>query len=417
MFTLVRAYGIEKTPGSIWKDYNQNNTFDTITCVQMFSLFEDLYFELSTTFLTDSIFVNFNDFRAKFNASSQTLNQMLGEYSQNDLNFLTSIPQYTVQTVEFSDAFRVGYKIQTQAPGLHPTSIVDPNQKTEIRMKRPNTDMRHFYENCLVTVNGYFHRLDTDDENVFVLDGGKSLLQSRQNQIGILNFQNIGKVKTIPITASMIYKQNEDSFLSRKAYFDVPGDLTNKTVLAVIGGYLYLPKNKTLTRVNDNVFCIDFSTVPVLERYYDSSVYLDLKALNIEATPNRPDLISVSDFFKDSNFMKYLTLSQSFFVIVDANNLSFATSEVRQSKIPGTFITYKEPKDLLITNIGKTAEYWKQYEDGQWVMTVEKSYYFNRLLQTQDPPTIITVNSKEAPYRRYYPSQGTLLSIRSNIPA
>lgn len=417
MFILVRAYGIEKTPNSVWKDYNLDNRFSLITCVQMFNLFESLYFQIETEYLADPLYISFEDFRSRYSGSSITLFQLLNEYNDEYLNFLPEITQYQVKTAEFSDAFRVGYKIQTQAPGLHPTSIVDPKQKTEIRMKRPNTNMRSFYENCLVTVNGYFHRLDTDDDYVYVIDGGKSLIQSRQNQIGILNFQSIGKVKSIPITANMVYKQIENSFLSQKAYFDVPGDLTNKTVLAVIGGYLYLPKNKTLTTVSDNVFCIDFSTVPVLERYYDSSKYLDLKELNIEAIPNRSDLLSINKFLSDENFIKYLTASTSFFVIVDATNLSFATSEVRQSKIPGTFVTYTEPKDLLLTSIGKTAEYWKQYEDGHWVMTVEKSYYFNRLLETQNPPDIISVNSKEAPYKRYYNSQGTLLSIRSNVVA
>ena len=49
----------------------------------------------------------------------------------------------------------------------------------------------------------------------------------------------------------------------------------------------------------------------------DAKKYIDLSSLPLSKTIRNIDQISISEFYSDENILAYLTLSQSFFILID----------------------------------------------------------------------------------------------------
>jgi hypothetical protein len=174
--------------------------------------------------------------------------------------------------------------------------------------------------------------------------------------------------------------------------------LTNKSVLAVIGGYLVPPDSGLVTRVSDNEFQIDFQNLPLLQRYYESSGYIDLSSLGLTSSGRNPSQISVQELLSDTVLMKYLTLSQSFFVVLDAPELFVNRLFVKKTGTPGMFISFVEPQYPLCVGNGRMPEYWPRKEEDRWSLSAYDQYNRQKLFDTTDPMRLASVSSVSLPY-------------------
>ena len=276
--------------------------------------------------------------------------------------------------------------------------------------------MQRFHDYCLVTINGFFHQMETDGKYSYIPHGNQSAIMSKDSQMGFLNFETIGKVKTVQITEQMVYKQNADSFLSKRAFIKLPEDTTGKTVLLVVGGYLYLPDGQTFTKAGNETYCVDFNHVPLLERYFESANYLDMGALNLQKNIKFPNQINISDFLSDAKFTKYLTLPQSFFVIIDTPEITFERHFLQKNSFVGRYVSPTEPKSILMTGLGKVSEYWKEYGDNQWVLNVGQAYDMEYVAHTVLPGEISYMTDNTVPAHRYYLSQAYMLDFVASVP-
>ena len=417
MYTLVSGYGTASALGSGWKEIS-NAVLNPIAMNQLFNLYRKLYLTISTPALADPIHVDLDIFRVEYINSTQTLSAMLNNLSNNALDTLDEIPQYSSERVQYEDAFRAGYKIEVTAPYSHPSSLVYPSDRTEVKINRPNTDMQMFYDYCMISINGFWHCSDTDGQSVFALGGGKSLLKSRQNNIGFTSFEKIGKLQHIPITEDILYKLDNSDKYSNRVYFDLSAyDTENKTVMLVIGGYLYLPEPAYIRQYSDNTYMLDFTGVPLFERYFESMRYLDMSSLGLSEYINNPTQTHRAQFYEDACFTKYLTHENSFVVIVDTPQIYTSKHFIRHNNYPGMFTTYTEPKYPLITGLGRVAEYWKAYEDGHWSVNVTDAWLNHRQFSTLNGHYVISGTDANTPYQTYYPSKGYFLEIGSDVLA
>ena len=415
MYTLISGYGIAQADGFGWKDIDATD-LQNVPVNQIFNLYRQLYLTLSAPVFVDPIYVNMEIFRTEYLNDTQTLTEMLDALSNDTLDTVDEITRYEVKQARYEDAFRAGYKIEVTGPASDPTSVYYPENKTELRLHRKNTNMQKFYDYCMVSVNGFWHRTDTDGNYAYVLDGGKSLNKSKINNIGLLSFDRIGKIQSVPITESMIYKLDDGDYLTRRAYFDLSSyDTQNKTVFAVIGGYMYLPSPAYVRQYSDNTWMIDFNNVPLLDRYFESLHYLDLSELGMTQFIHNPEQINKAEFFSDEHFTKYLTLKQSFFVIVDTPQLYTSKHFLRHNNYPGMFTTYSEPTFPLLTANGKVSEYWKTFEDGHWSVNVHDAWLFNRQAMSIRKSDIVSMTEANLPYQTHYNSNGYLLEIGADV--
>lgn len=409
MYILESAYGISREPGSRWNILNITNT----SVYELFHNYRKIYLTISAVSLVDPIYVDMDSLRVAYSAYTGTVQDLLDTLGNNTLPTTGSIPVTNPKFVKYLDAFRAGYT-PTLVPEVgSPTSNATIGQKTKLRLNRdiPETDMRSVYESCLVTINGLLHMTDTDGDYLYVYGAGKSSLKCRQNQVGLISFADIGKIELVPITADMLYKQDTNSTFKDRVYINHGKDLTNKTAMLVVGGYLNFQNPTNFFAVSDSAFGVDLVGMNILARYFESLPYLDYSELGIIGTLNNLDQLDLVQFYSDAVLTKLLTMSQSFIIIVDTPEIFVNKVYLRASKLPGMFTAFKEPKYPLVVGYGRMPEYWKTHEDGQWAVNVQDSAMTHYVFADLDLSTTSSVTNQRVPNEAYFNSRGYLLEI------
>lgn len=411
MYTVVSAFGIKKTQGSRWGSVSHSG----VPVSQLFSDYRTIYLTLSAPFLQSNIFVDMEVFRVQYSSFSSDISAMLLANGNNTIPTISSIPTPDIKRASFADAFNAGYKINIIGRNIAQDANVPRTEKIDLVLSRPETNMRDVYDYCLFTVNGFFHLGDTDGEKVYILDGGKSSLKSRQNQIGIWSFKNIGKLSYVPIKTNMIYNQGSSSTFLDRVYIKVNQETENKSVFMILGGYLVRPEKDIFFPVGNNTYCLVLSRLPLLQRFYESNNYIDYSSLGLDYSSNNQTQVNINQFYSNNTMTKLLTLSTSFMVILDKPDLVFIQHPVRNRKLPNRFTTYVEPKELLITGCGKVSEYHASLYDKEWTLTVQNSFYQNRVFNTALGGDLEMVSDSKVPDFISFNSAGYLLEALTDF--
>lgn len=409
MYKYESALALGRTIGAQWHTVDLEN----ILVYDIFNNYTQVFLTLSNIYLDAPVYVNMNTLRARYSSYNGMLKQLLIDLGSETLSTVESLPNATVRYAKYSDAFYSGYKVDTTKIGVGNTNAYTPSELVDLKITRPgtDTDMSLIHDYCLVTVNGYIHRTDSDGINTYVYEGRKSLARCRENQAGILSFLDIGKLKQVPIAAENIYAQDTDSDLKTRTYFWVNEDLTNKSVALVLGGYLIFPEENIFWQTSERTFAINFNAMPLIERIFESNMYLDFTFLDLDRFDNIPDLMSVPELLSDETLKKYMTMSQSFLVVIDAPYVFHSKTHIRNCNLPGMFTAFENPTYPLFVNYGKIAEYWKTHEDGQWSVTVRDSFLRNFVLSSRPDASLQVASPAGIPGQTFYHSRGYMMQI------
>ncbi len=381
----------------------------------LFALYKSVIATLSNSLLDHHVSFDIEPLRSVWGASSMTFSNFL--IANGNLTLTTTDELLVIQTryAHFADAFHARYAITPMHPTAAPTATVPEEEKTWLWMTRPNTDYAAFYKNCLVNVNGMYHLTDHDPNGIYVIDGMKSVRLSGRNQCSILNFENIGELTFIPITPEMVYKQKPEQVLRHNCYIDTGVDLIDKTVFLVLGGYLHLTDPKTFYRVGNAEFAIDFMNFPLLERYYESFNLIDLSPLGLDSTTANPTQVSIDDLYSDAVLTKYLTLSQSFFIVVDNTDVFTEVQPLRQMATPNTYISTVDPIYPLLIGSGRHEPFAYRKEWGQYAVTVRNGQKGSKLFNTIKTMDTHSVSDSNEPFLGYRNSHAAFLKIGTDL--
>lgn len=348
----------------------------------LYALYARVIVILSNPFLSENVAVDLSYITPNIEGSPLTFNQFLIQNANKTLPALSNIPSLNLKYVEYIDGFKFSLKITPTNPNTSVTANQPQSDKQWLFLTKDKLDYDLFYNTHLVNVNGFFHLIDTDNTGIYVIDAMKTARRSNLNQIGVLDFSNIGNIQTIPITPSMVYKQIPTQKFKDHVYINTCVDNTNKTVALVLGGYLHILDDDTFHAINSTTYKVNFNNLPFLDRYFESKYYLDLSSLKLSTTTRNKDQISVAELYSDESILAYLTLSQSFFVLIDNDNVSVIKTPLRKTSFPNMFITYEEPKYPLIIDSGKILNYWSTYEDSEYSITLEGAISNNYIYDT-----------------------------------
>ncbi|BDD79587.1 hypothetical protein [Burkholderia phage FLC9] len=394
MYTLVSAIGKSFASQGRWVDVDIGD----MPLYQIYATYVKVYAVLTNPFVDGQVSLDLSQIQATDGGLSITFNEFLTENSDTVLPTSTTIPTLSARYAEYKDARRAGYKVQPINATAAPDAQLPLADKTWLYLTKVDNqgksiDFDLWYKSMMVTINGFFHRIDATPTGGYVVDGMLSNFKCHQNLIGLLNFQNLGTLTYVPITEAMIYKQSSDQLYRNQMHINLGQDITNKTVLLSLGGYLSVLDGKTMSRVGTQTVRIDFNNLPVIERFHESLPYLDFSALPYQKDPNDESLIVVADFLSDANLVAYATMSQSFFVILDNSEVFLDYEYPRVGNIVNKLTSFVEPKYPLITGLGKVADYWSVEEDKQWAITVYDNKYNNRTYDTIDLKNAVMVNN------------------------
>lgn len=412
MYTLQSSLCLPRSAGAQWAvvDLSKAMVYD------IFNVYEKVYLTLKVPQLSDPIYVNFSNLAEEYANFGGTLTQLLIAIGDLTLPTVPSLPNASIKYARYSDSVQAGYKVDTTIIGINTPANYPPAEKKDLILTRPGftaMDMTLVHDYCLLTVNGYLHRTDASQTAAYIYDGGTTMRHSRKNYVGIISFHDIGKITKIPITEDMIYTQAADSNLKERTYLWLNQDTTGKTVLLSIGGYLFMPQDQMFWQSGENTFALNWASYPLVERLIESRNYLDLSSLGLDYDPKNPSLANVTQMLSDAVLKKYMTLSQSFFILVDTDNLFSNRKFAQNTRTPGKLISYENPIDPLIIGYGKFAEYFKVQEDGLYAMNVEDSLYRNYLISTRSTQQLKNVNDSLNPERPFDFTTGFMLEIGS----
>jgi hypothetical protein len=411
MYSYIKSVCLARTAGSQWIEQNIANH----VVFSIYDTFSKVYVELSLPALPQNIYIDLDSLRAEFSSYAGTLNDLLVTLGSRTLETVPQLPNTEIKFVKYSDAIRARYKVDICKIGLNLPDNYPVDGKPDLVLTRPayETDLTLIHSHCLVTVNGYVHMTDTDGTKAYVVDGGKTLQRSRMNKLGIMSFLDVGRLTKVKILPADISGQTPTGDLYNRTFFTVNRDLTRKTCILVLGGYIVMPEAGVFWQTGTSTFAIDWTKIPHVERIYESEKTLDLSALGLNADPANPNLFSLPEMTSDVTLIKYLTMSQSFLVIVDKEYLLTKKVAIKHSNMPGMFTAYQDPTYPLFVGHGKLAEYWKTYEgeSQRWSVTVADSYYQNFIISQQNTNNLNLVNNNQVPERSFYNSRGLMLEI------
>ena len=385
-----------------------NEDITALTLSAIFQNYVKAYVELSATTLPANIYIDLDIFRAQYYAFSGTLNDVLTAIGNRTLVTVPGFPGSNITVAKYEDAVRVGYKVGVVKAGVNTPNRYPVADKHDLSITRPGytTDLSLLHKYCLVSVNGYYHATDTDGHNAIVYLGADTMRKSNSNQMGLLSFIDVGELQKLPITPVMIANTAP---LSTIINITTTAVLDGLSYILVLGGYLVFPEAGVFWRSSEHGFSLDITKIPYLERLLESNLFMDLSSLGLAMDPLDAGLA-----YSDVILTKYLTLSQSFLVLVNSPGMAVERTGIKNCKSPGKFITYNDPKTILVVGHGKVAEYWKVQEDRQWSMTVVDSYYRNFILSEQpvryNEPGVSVSNGLN-PENLFFNNTGFLLKI------
>jgi len=380
MYTLVSTVVKTVDSDGRWESADIGN----MPMSDIYTTFRQTVAILSNPFLPNNVSFNLDAVRKEQAGSSQTFNEYLASLGENSLPTSPTLPNLNVRYALYGDAFKSGYKVNPINELTSPDAELPLGAKDWLFLTRPNTDYALFGKTCMVTVNGFYHRTEANDQGIWVIDGMATARQARDNHIGITSFKNLGTLKVIPITDSMIYNQTADEQLGKRAYINLGEDLNEKTLMVVIGGYLHVLDHRVIYRVGDTSFCIEFENIPLLERFYESRDVIDLSSLELDTSDFNPSVVSPQQLYSDAAIRKYLQLSQSFVVLLDNKEIFVEYEALPATTLPGLYLSDIAPIWPVISGFGRTMNFWSTYEDGRWSIssggTVRPNYLFKTAL-------------------------------------
>lgn len=411
MYKFITAVCLPRTIGPQWEEKPKLNE---AIVYDIYSAYRKVYLTLTHPAIVGEVYVDFDLLKNSYASYNKSLNQLLVDLGETTLDTVDSIPVQSIKYAKYNDAIRAGYRIGLAVAGFNMPENYPDDDKHDLEISRPNTNMEIslVHKRAMVSINGFFHMTDSSGDKTFVLGGGDTMRRCNQNHAGIWSFNDIGDLKKVKIDPAKIIPAVPDTNLRDKLVFTVDEELDGKSYFLVLGGYLVFPEENVFWLSGDKTFSFDINQIPYLPRLYESNKGLDLSSMNLTKVEiNKDHGYSVENAYEDKTIRSYFSLSQSYLVIIDTPYISTAKIPVANERTPGKFTSYQDPLFPLIVGHGRTAEYWKEKDDGHWNMQIAEGRWDQFVSSGRPFADQKIVTDQRFPHRPYYPSQGFLLQV------
>lgn len=339
-----------------------------------------------------------------------TLEQWLVSNGNTTLPTVDGIPKVTVNRVLARDAWQAGYVVDACVPSGSPYNDANDYDKTDIWLRRDDTDYIDVRNHCLATVNGLVHRLDADNDGVYIKDGGITFRHSQAAHVGLMSFKGVGKVHTATITPDMIFNPDPTKLHCDTVYLKVPFDTDNKVMGVVIGGYLHLA-TADLKVTGSRTLKIHMNRIPFLERYMVSRYVIDQSSMERFHEISEANVVDydLQKFYSNECIAELLTLSQSFIVGVEVDHLLCKVHPTGRTFLPGRFYYNERPLWPLRTELGLLPAYTSVGVGDRWVLRIGNNLRQHRDINNRNFRWQNKVDEKRISGRPQTFAQGELL--------
>ena len=373
MYTLEGSLCLRRDLGSDWERLD-------LTAVQLYAAYKEFrqfFLILSHPSVSGDLYVNMGNVILSQEELSLSVNSWLTFIGDRALEYVDKLPDSKKSSVHYGNLEQLGYDIKLAEAGINLPDNTPIASLNDISVKRSAfyTDMRNMEKYCLGSVNGLLHNFVGTENEAFMLDGGRVAKTFKANTFGILSFANLGKLKIIKGQNVSIrpFDRNNGGTLFEKMAIELPEDIGNRSYFLVLGGYMVLPKAGVFHQTSDNLFMLDFNKLPYEERLLETWKPLKLGSLVPGLETNSGINI---DMTREQGFLrKYMSLPQSFVVLVDCPSMQVSREMIQKASFPGQYLVYNDPSLPLFGSYGRVLDYWKREENGKWHLECYDNYH------------------------------------------
>lgn len=413
MYTYVSSVVKNKGSAGRWIEVDLSNE----KILSLFQTYQTVYLILSNPSLSHDVSLNIADASPLINLypTDITVKDWLVAIGNLTLPTTDYIPRTNTKKVLYNDLYNAGYKVQLVHRQAAVDSQLPDSEKQDALVTRPLTDYQKFYESCLVTVNGFVHMTDYGTDGVRILDAGRTNWISNEHHIGVMSFREIGKLTHIPITEDMVHCQPE-SKLYDGAFIQLPEDIGDRVPLLVVGGYLQILDDSYFV-AGERSICVKMKKLAYIDRFFSSRKYIDMSSVEALCTRDtrNPDHFAYKELVSDPVLKKYLTLSQSFVVLVDTDNLFVELHKLEYTRLPGRYYAYQQPRWPLMTELGRLPAYVADREEDTWVVSLFDNLTEQRRYHSYEYQSELSLDGARITSMPYIYSPGYLLEIGSDV--
>ncbi len=313
-----------------------------------------------------------------------TVAQWLVQVGNTSLPTTDEMPTSSEARVKYADAVYAGYKVdrtlQIHHPSLDHPSAFEP----DVVLTRSDAPYLEMFKYCLASVNGLLHPTAAGVDGFYILHGGTSGDIAKDNYVGLYNFKELGEIKCVPITKDMLYKAHPQQKYSDTVHLSLPNeDLSGKTVMLSIGGFLHV-LDDVYKQVGSNLFRVDMANYQWFHRHAILSKRIDLSTMVLDSYPGSPTTVTLSQLYSDATIEALFTLPQSFFIILDADDVYVDRHYIEKSGLNGKYYSHIVPNMPCYAYGGLLAEYWRVDDWGDYVISIDHNLDPNYNIHTTD---------------------------------
>lgn len=414
MYSLKKAMVKDRGGRRRWRELDVSN----YTFAQMKHDFREILFTLENDNLNGDRFIRFSEMLQNGLRMDMTPEQYFSYLGNTPLP--DSPDPFTIEHthIRYADGWQSGFHIEYIPPGGPLNSNLPLADRTTALLQKTGIDYENMYKHTLVTVNGFTHLTDYNSDGLHVLQGGKSIQYANLNNFGIISFLDVAPLTMVSITESMVNANEVDGnnvALDQAAYIHTGQDLTNKSVILSLGGYLHvLDDAYQVVNVKEGIIKVRFRQINMIHRLFESRKYISLATLPIPTHQMNEDLLPVPTVYSPDVVKAYLTLPQSFAVVVDTPDLYVDKHVLQDAQLPGIYYSYQEPIYPIQLRTGILPEYWVQPEGDTYVLSVTDNRSRHYTFETTNWRDLPYVDDTLDPERYYYdPALAHFLEIGS----
>lgn len=379
MYTYIGSKCLTNVTGAQWTTPSIENAL----LRDVFFNYSKVFISVENSFTNQVIYVAMDTYRSSHMSYSGSVGEWLEMMENVTLNTVEVWPSDGYQYVKYVNLNRQRFKMTPTLVGTDlPNNYSGVKPNLQISRSFVNTNVSFLHTHCLVTVNGYVHATFHDSispDHCYVKDACTSAAIARINNVGAVSFNNIGELFKIRIDPEAILPINVGQPLIDGLQFTIEAPdsipvVAGKALFLVLGGYMIFIENNKLSMIGDNTFRLNLRNINYVEKILESKRYIDLSPLGLTENPEYIGAVNQDELFSDEVIKNYLTLSQSFLVVLDASEFGIDKIAVKNMNAPGLFTSYTEPLYPMFVGYGRLAEYWKRQEGGRWTMTVTDSF-------------------------------------------
>ena len=408
-YQLVAAKARSKGLDATWSDVN----ITAVTIGALFSTYANVWLTLSHPALQTNVYLELNTMREALSSAHHrmTIPEYLISIGDDALPTVPSLPELRLRRVRYNDAWRAGYDIKPVDRFRHEDADIPHGEKDDLLLRKAGVDFQTYHRYVMVSVNGFFHRTGTYEDGLQVVEGGRTGRMCNSNQVGIHSFFGVGTIDQIPITADMIYKTISSGRLADRAYIELPYDTEDRTILLVVGGYLHV-LDDTYVRIGPRSIRINFNKIAFPERYFESRNRIDLSSLPLNLNEDNPGHVGVDELHSDEVIKAYLSLPQSYVVIVNAKDFFVRRHPVPNPQLPGRYEVPADTERLpLFGTFGRLADYAIFPDWGRHVLACQENARPRFGFRTTDWRANETIDDSLYPYRPWDWTQAHMLEM------